>query len=387
MLIKISTYPIRMNLQQFGTIETEQGVANAMLCIDQDRPGEAMIHWWMSSNTSAGQAVLVKLNPITANNFNLELVTVYQSDKGGSLYAPHPSKLNFEDINGYHVTLKKTNDSFEGEWVHTNGGKGQIKFTPHKPVAKITPTELTTWANFKKWINDVRTKNQGSIFRGHGSSTYRLKTTLCRAGRNRLERYCAETLSEFQPEVETVLNMRINLKDGDDYAMLLGLAQHHGLPTPLLDWTRSPYIAAFFAFSDAIEKDFDSKKNGSIRIYQLTNEFIQKMQSPSVTVPFYRPYIAPLRIGPRNNMRLQAQQGHFLVTNLADIESHIRKIEITDEKQYLSAVDLPIACASEALQDLAFMGLTAATLFPGLDGLCRKMKLEMLANNSAASSD
>jgi hypothetical protein len=110
------------------------------------------------------------------------------------------------------------------------------------------------------------------------------------------------------------------------------------------------------------------------------------MHSSSVSVPFYRPYISPLRIGPRNNARLQAPQGHFLVTNMADIESHLRKMEISDGNQYLSAVDLPVACASEALQDLAFMGLTAATLFPGLDGLCRKIKLEMLVNNSAASA-
>ena len=106
-------------------------------------------------------------------------------------------------------------------------------------------------------------------------------------------------------------------------------------------------------------------------------DFINSNFSHTVVLPYKSPYIAPLTITPRQNPRLYAQQGQFLVTNVADVESFICKIEKTHQKKYLVAADVPIACGSKVLEDLAFMGLTAATMFPGLDGVCRMMKHAM----------
>ena len=193
-----------------------------------------------------------------------------------------------------------------------------------------------------------------------------------------MDRYCSTELIAFHMLLEASLKMRFDLRNGDDYATVLGLAQHHGLPTPLLDWTSSPYVAAFFAFSDAIEMAQSRPGASHVRVLGLTQDFIDITTVPTVMVSAVCPYVYSLSISALHNPRLLAQQGRFLVTNTKNVESFIHFREAEDKKTYLYATDIPIQLATEALEDLAFMGLTAATMFPGLDGMGRMIRHQML---------
>ena len=138
--------------------------------------------------------------------------------------------------------------------------------------------DLNSWEEFEVQIQSlqgVRAKGiEGSIakgthflFRGQGNQDWHLVTTLERKTKIPWS-FCQyfRLISCAQPQIETFTKLRWELKSwpeldkwasdydngiqiqfpGYDYLIYL---RHHGFPTPLLDWTRSPYVAAFFAFT------------------------------------------------------------------------------------------------------------------------------------------
>lgn len=372
-------------LQLFGEIDMGKEVAEAMLCMDADLPNEALLHFW--GKVTAPGAIRLELTRNSSDGIELLPLNVYRTNDGGGLWMPKLSDAEIANVSGLSGSLQVTKGLLEGQWSHTSGKSGRIFLKADSFSGRVKAEQCENWADFKKWASQARDENGIAVFRGHGSNGFQLRTTLHRVGRHRLERYCADQLLQFRGHAEAVLGVRFNMEDRDDYATLLGLAQHHGLPTPLLDWTSSPYIAAFFAFADAIEALGTRPNETHVRIYGLTKDFVTNWAPPVVTLPYYSPYVAFISISPRHNPRLYAQQGQFLVTNVAELEGFLCSMEKKVQKSILVAVDIPIACASEALADLHFMGLSAATMFPGLDGAGRMMRHSMYFKSTAAEID
>ena len=50
-------------------------------------------------------------------------------------------------------------------------------------------------------------------------------------------------------------------------------------------------------------------------------------------------------------------------------------------KKYLKVIDLPALGRAEAVKELRMIGITAGSLFPGLDGACKQLREQMFDNN------
>jgi hypothetical protein len=163
----------------------------------------------------------------------------------------------------------------------------------------------------------------------------------------------------------------------DDDFEWLALMQDHGAPTRLLDFTWSPYVAAFFALHNSTteaviwacnpveikkKKQVDLKNPGNFRKYLLSGQgrFVYLGEPHAM------------------NRRLIAQSGTFLVPAILDqsIEEILR--DYPDPKQTLIKFILPADKIREkGMRELYRMNITQATLFPDLDGLARSLAYEL----------
>lgn len=138
-------------------------------------------------------------------------------------------------------------------------------------------SEEGDWQKFEQWLIELRTRigqeaSSRLIFRGQGNSAWSLETTLERSGQKNmsLANYY-KLITDMGPEVNAFTTVSAPAYDpnlrkgfsglepffepdrfpsGPQYEYMAYL-RHHGFPSPLLDWSRSPYVAAFFAFRHA----------------------------------------------------------------------------------------------------------------------------------------
>lgn len=85
------------------------------------------------------------------------------------------------------------------------------------------------------------------------------------------------------------------------------------------------------------------------------------------------PRFAPLLADATLNPRAFPQQSVHVFSNVFAIERLIETAEKETSQRFLTTYDIDASERDAAMHDLAMMGITAASLFPGLDGACRSL--------------
>jgi hypothetical protein len=230
-----------------------------------------------------------------------------------------------------------------------------------------------TWEEYKNLVTeDIKSRSQ-YIYRGQSNSSWMLQTSIHRTKQVRtfedFKAYFVFVIPQIQEQVEAWDGKNRDLSDPIEMAQFIAFLQHNGFPTPLLDWSFSPYVAAYFAFEGVNHFEPVSEE---VALYsfdqnQWMNTFKQIYQYDDEN----EGHVTILRPTFRNNHKQMLQQGIFWFTNCADPEAHVRLNE-TKERTFLKKYTLSVKERSNVMLDLELMGVTAMQLAPGIESVCKK---------------
>lgn len=270
-------------------------------------------------------------------------------------------------------------------------------------VDGIFEVRVRSWKIFLNYATREMLDFDSFIWRGQRCDNWVLQSTLDRlidkanVAKTKRRGFRSSHLEQFQYAIRGRRGQNPPLIENENDWWALG--QHHGLATPLLDWTTSPFAAAYFAFintsdtqtryraiyalgkgsiedkvedllydeeirRDEIKKDIDRGKKVSIVERRL-------IRSP------IRPEIEFIRPLSDENQRLVNQGGLFTrAPDEIDLESWIKNNYNGENNEYvLIKILVPNINRDECLKTLNRMNINHLTLFPDLYGASKYCNL------------
>ncbi|MCX5734002.1 MAG: FRG domain-containing protein [candidate division NC10 bacterium] len=200
--------------------------------------------------------------------------------------------------------------------------------------------------------------------------------------------YEAWMLREFKRAAH---HYQVHLPEKNDLLEWLALARHYEMPSRLLDFTYSFYVACYFAMSGKpkgtagciLAVNLSELKEATERVLCKRLPFMKESKRDLHNKDLFWKYafcgragfVAPVNPG-RKNERLIAQHGLFLCP--ADISrTFIRNLECTfdeNEKKNLRLIVIAASNRAEVISNLNKMNISMATLYPELAGFAQSLR-------------
>jgi hypothetical protein len=244
----------------------------------------------------------------------------------------------------------------------------------------LPATRLDGWREFHAFVEHSRFTKDEFIFRGQQRYDWDLIPSLGRSSKNGVcsHKQIKECLESFRRSSRGRKDLDPSL---DDDLEMWALGQHHGLKTPLLDWTLSPYVALFFAFEHADDPEDNPSRvvyvlNKS-KVEQRVRALLKEGHREEEVVRIFQP------IGD-SNRRLLSQAGLFLAVppNQSITGWLLRELgDAGDDQNLMSQIVMKVHIANagreECLRAMHRMNIHHASLFPDLIGSANYSNFEL----------
>ncbi len=231
-----------------------------------------------------------------------------------------------------------------------------LQCSSHKDVIRWG-TQVSLSSHSGKWT-----------FRGQGDLSWTLLPSLLRReGRISVAQAFEKSMLEY---ARRTLRERTTLpaRMFDNEANLMALLQHYGVPTRLLDWSKSLDVALYFAASSSLRMGTNFAVFALADLYAHVSHDAEGVMIPTTS--------------PAGNQNMSAQRGTFTLHDWANADlwdntkaKLARSIdELTSSAEVrnrLIKFEIESSEAGNSLNYLYDRGIDASTIFPGQHGICR----------------